>query len=82
MPRCLIDEKEVRNLYIKDGLTQQAIADKIGISRVTVSKILAGMDISRKDRKSGITIDGVRWTIKSDKGDTLVLKKISAKGGL
>lgn len=80
MPRCSIDEKEVRNLYIKDGLTQQAIANRLGVSRATVSKIIIGMGLSCKDRRNGLTIDGVRWTIKSDKGDTLVLKKVLAKG--
>lgn len=71
-----IDEKQVRAMYCKDGMTQQAIADALGVSRATVSACLSGMDITRKDRREWVVIDGARWTIETDTGDTMTLKKV------
>ncbi len=34
------DVINIRNLYFKDGLTQQAIADRFGVSQAHVGKII------------------------------------------
>lgn len=40
----------LRDLYLTQRLTQQEIADAIGVHRITVTKWLADFAISREDR--------------------------------
>jgi|GEM_PF-3119968 len=65
----------IKNLYLKQGLSQQKIADKVGLNQGTISKILIKMDVRPRRSITRNAIPSNKKNISKEKLKELYLKK-------